>query len=577
MTMSFGNVQIIGLLLATLLIHRVAPQSVLDDEVTADVVVVQQETSAIDSILEQSVLHLDESSSSLAAGAGATPTDLLSEIGGAKRTADLFAALGMPWDERRQASAKLNPRRWVEERCGAAFIAEAEAFAESYDDVTSAPRGMRRGRTLVVLPDVRTGWGDSLVGMMGNLFTYGIYLKQPVVFASRYIAGVFLEKKSSSEATRGVFDFAMQDRGGYRKGAKRAWLRPSGCNLPQRGCDAKCESYQYCTSSELPAPVVMADDFQSKRGRRPLHRSTAGVGGIVAPSNRGTLWVWLRDSERDPALSAFLDKIGLLHHPNPFGCVLNSMVLASSNLAQHFADRPLFRELTDPDVVTIMLHIRVGTVFKAMAPGFRGPGGYGGADFALNGATKAHPYEELVDPAIFLPYTECARQIEAWLPKTSTQRFRWFVNSDSTPLKEKLKAAFPERVLTTSTTPRQSRRRRRLYGPTQPIVARQLTDWYQMGIADAFVLGGFSAFGRSAAFRTAGSSSILTIEWGNSGYAGNCHYTNELQAEVAAQLKAALGGARVDRSVFARLAATCDCSHAAAQDPTAHYHYGAGF
>ena len=193
-----------------------------------------------------------------------------------------------------------------------------------------------------------------------------------------------------------------------------------------------------------------------------------------------------------------------------------------------------------------------------------------GRDFALNGATKAHPYEELVDPAIFLPYTECARQIEAWLPKTPTQRFRWFVNSDSAPLKETIKAAFPERVLTTSTTPRHSR------SATGRSVARQLADWYQMGIADAFVLGGFSTFGRTAAFRTAGSSSILTIEWGNSGYAGNCHYTNELQAEVAAQLKAAMGGARVDRSVFARLAATCDCSHAAAQDPTAHYQGGAG-
>ena len=476
-----------------------------------------------------------------------------------KRTADLFAALGMPWDERRQASAKLNPRKWVEERCGAAFIAEAEAFAASYDDVTSAPHGMRHGRTLVVLPDVRTGFGDSLVGMIGNLFTYGIYLKQPIVFASQFITGV-------PEATRGVFDFAMQDVDGYEKGAKRAWLSPS----------EKCRSYQYCTSSGLPAPVVRDSTFQSNRFEFPLYRSMVGVGAIVAPSNRGTFWVWLRNSERDPALSAFLEKIGLLHHPNPFGCVLNSMVLANAHLAPHFADTVAFRELTDPDVVTIMLHIRVGTVFKAMAPSFRGPGAYGGADFALGGegATKEHPYEELVDPAIFLPYTECARQIEAWLPKTPTQRFRWFVNSDSAPLKEKLKAAFPERVLTTSTTPRHSR------GASHSLVARQLADWYQMGMADAFVLGGFSTFGRTAAFRTAGSSSILTIEWkkekktGND--AGNCHYTNELQVEVAAQLKAAMGGARVDRSVFARLAATCDCSHAAAHDPTHYYSAGAG-
>ena len=86
-----------------------------------------------------------------------------------------------------------------------------------------------------------------------------------------------------------------------------------------------------------------------------------------------------------------------------------------------------------------------------------------------------------------------------------------------------------------------------------------------MVIADAFILGGFSSFGRTAAFRTARPKSVLEITFEQNGACGVSDESSNIRSKVTSQLTSALNGKTVD------LAATCDCSYAAAGDPTAHY------
>lgn len=76
-----------------------------------------------------------------------------------------------------------------------------------------------------------------------------------------------------------------------------------------------------------------------------------------------------------------------------------------------------------------------------------------------------------------------------------------------------------------------------------------------MGIADAFILGGFSSFGRTPAFRTARPKSVLEITFEQNGACGVSDESSNIRS----------------KAVFEDLAATCDCSYAAAGDPTAHY------
>ena len=132
-----------------------------------------------------------------------------------------------------------------------------------------------------------------------------------------------------------------------------------------------------------------------------------------------------------------------------------------------------------------------------------------------------------------------------------------------------MRAAFPDKVITTATAPKHV-----FPGVTTGIVTEQLVDWYLMGMADAFILGGFSIYGRAAAFRTGWTNSIFTAT-----RKGNCEWgrDKELMAKVNEQMKAAYHhGKRVDATVFEEFASTCDCSKARGKDPKDLYSGGAG-
>lgn len=157
-----------------------------------------------------------------------------------------------------------------------------------------------------------------------------------------------------------------------------------------------------------------------------------------------------------------------------FGCAFNYLFEPHAEVLKPYA--AILREVSNPHILKIGVHIRLG-------------------DEVFGNDTLS---EHLIAKAD--PFLDCAQQIESSLA-VHGQPVKWILFSDSTALRQHIRAAYPGKVVTPEQGSAQHVLKSKGGGGAQSVRTAVAENWL-LGQVDAFVLTAISGFGRIAVFRS---------------------------------------------------------------------------
>jgi hypothetical protein len=460
-------------------------------------------------------------------------------------------------------SSKLDPKRWVAEHCGAGFIDALAEARKSYDDVTShGPLRHERKVAVLLGNPFGSGLGDNLCSVITGFLEFALYRKFATLIQLRnirtklsYLEGIeiLFENDEGYGRLKDRFQrfeeeniqLYLNDHPGVTpEGARRQFeshLRsmssPSGISTNDDSDSLTFQTKELNLGALPPGGLGLQFNFNRDRSLSGTYYEK--ISTLLNYGNRGGFQkrhgrTWSHGIDER---TAFYQSLGL-YKENPIGCILNSLFVLKANTLHEFIARDLLENLYNPKIKVITIHIRSAVELRTLKVPI-------GADA---GFSYSHP--TLMVAESFLHVFMCAKRMESWIPLEKGESIKWFVNTDSYQLQESIRATYGNKVLVHNGKPTHTGHRSsvknngtlsaaELFKLQEQSQAETLTDWYLMGMADYFLLGAFSSFGRSAAFRTATRKSIISLSKGNFK-----SFPKALQRALASEYEAAKDGIR---------------------------------